>query len=103
MRLPSAVTIKTPPKPPVPQLGPRMEALPGMRPHRSSVAWDPRLHMWIAVGPNGSDVSLDDGRTWKHFDSGNWNALSLPWVVGPKGQIASLDSASRLVSGSKSK
>jgi len=62
--------------------------------YRSSVAWDPRLHLWITVGPNGSDLSLDDGHTWKRFDAGNWNALSLPWVVGPKGQIASLDRAS---------
>ena len=62
--------------------------------YRSSVAWDPKTHAWIAVGPNGGDLSLDDGRTWKRFDSGNWNALSLPWVAGPKGQIASLDTAS---------
>jgi photosystem II stability/assembly factor-like uncharacterized protein len=62
--------------------------------YRSSVAWDQKTHAWIAVGPNGGDLSLDDGRTWKRFDSGNWNALSLPWVTGPKGQIASLDTAS---------
>jgi photosystem II stability/assembly factor-like uncharacterized protein len=62
--------------------------------YRSSVAWDPALQIWIAVGTNGSDLSRDDGQTWKRFDSGNWNALSLPWVVGPKGQIASLDTAS---------
>jgi hypothetical protein len=36
-------------------------------------------------------VSFDNGKTWQQFDRGNWNALSLPWVVGPKGQIARLD------------
>ncbi len=43
------------------------------------------------MGPTGSDVSFDNGKTWQSFDKGNWNALSLPWVVGPKGQIARLD------------
>lgn len=58
---------------------------------RSAVAWEPKFQCWIAVGPNGSDVSFDNGKTWQLFDKGNWNALSLPWVVGPKGQIARLD------------
>jgi hypothetical protein len=55
------------------------------------VAWDDALHAWIAVGPNGSDVSRDDGHKWERFDSGEWNALSLPWVAGPKGRLASLN------------
>ena len=59
--------------------------------YRSSVGWAQTIGGWIAVGPDGSDLSRDDGRTWRHFDSRNWNALSLPWVAGPKGQIASLD------------
>lgn len=61
--------------------------------YRSSVGWAAGLDAWITVGPNGSDLSRDDGHTWKHFDSKNWNALSLPWVAGPNGQIASLDLA----------
>jgi hypothetical protein len=59
--------------------------------YRSSVAWDAEAKAWIAVGPNGSDISYDDGKTWSPLDNGNWNALSLPWVVGPKGRIAKLD------------
>jgi photosystem II stability/assembly factor-like uncharacterized protein len=62
--------------------------------YRSSVGWDADLRAWLTVGPNGSDISRDDGRTWRRFDSGQWNALSLPWVVGPAGRIASLDPAS---------
>lgn len=58
--------------------------------YRSSVAWDAADKAWIAVGTNGSDVSYDDGKTWQYLDSGNWNALSLPWVVGPEGRIAKL-------------
>jgi photosystem II stability/assembly factor-like uncharacterized protein len=63
--------------------------------YRSSVAWDATLHAWIAAGPNGSDISRDDGRTWARLDSGDWNALSVPWVAGPRGRIASLVHGSR--------
>lgn len=59
--------------------------------YRSSVAWDADAKAWIAVGTNGSDISYDDGKTWDLLDNGNWNALSLPWIVGPKGRIAKLD------------
>ncbi|HET7348415.1 MAG TPA: hypothetical protein VFJ10_13860 [Acidobacteriaceae bacterium] len=59
--------------------------------YRSAVAWDAEAKAWIAVGTNGSDVSYDDGKTWEPLDNGEWNALSLPWVVGPKGRIAKLD------------
>ena len=58
---------------------------------RSAVAWDADAKAWIAAGTNGSDVSYDDGKTWIPLDNGNWNALSLPWVVGPHGRIAKLD------------
>jgi photosystem II stability/assembly factor-like uncharacterized protein len=56
--------------------------------YRSSVQWSDALKAWIAVGTNGSDLSRDDGRTWQRLDDGNWNALSLPFVVGPNGRIA---------------
>ncbi len=58
--------------------------------YRSSVDWDQRMREWIAVGPNGSDISKDDGRTWRRLDSADGNALSLPWVVGSHGRIARL-------------
>jgi photosystem II stability/assembly factor-like uncharacterized protein len=58
--------------------------------YRSAVAWDPTLRLWVAVGTNGSDLSTDGGKTWQRFDSGNWNALALPWAVGPQGRIALL-------------
>jgi len=78
--------------------------------YRSAVAYDEATKTWITVGPNGTDVSTDDGKNWKavHPDASlheaadadrNWNALSLPYVVGPKGRIGKLempkDSASR--------
>ena len=69
--------------------------------YRSSVAWDAADKAWIAVGTNGSDVSLDDGKTWSYLDSGKWNALSLPWVVGPEGRIGKLVSLKLVESGKK--
>jgi photosystem II stability/assembly factor-like uncharacterized protein len=70
--------------------------------YRSSVAYDSATKTWITVGPNGTDVSTDDGRNWHalHPDAArheaadadkNWNALSLPFVVGPHGRIGKLD------------
>jgi hypothetical protein len=77
---------------------------PSSPPHgyRSAVAYDADLKIWITVGPNGTDVSSDDGRNWRavHPDAAlhealdadrNWNALSLPFVVGPQGRIGMLD------------
>ncbi|MFZ0395949.1 MAG: hypothetical protein WCF17_21380 [Terracidiphilus sp.] len=72
--------------------------------YRSSVAYDPALNLWITVGPNGTDVSTDDGRNWRAVHPSaalhespdadrNWNALSLPYVAGPHGRIGKLDPA----------
>jgi hypothetical protein len=60
---------------------------------RSSVQWSDALQLWITAGANGSDLSRTDGKTWKPLDNGNWNALSLPFVVGPNGRIARLNPA----------
>lgn len=61
--------------------------------YRSTVQWSESLNLWITAGTNGSDISRDDGRTWQPLDNGNWNALSLPFIVGPNGRIARLNSA----------
>ena len=61
--------------------------------YRSSVQWSESQKLWITVGTNGSDLSRDDGKTWQPLDDGNWNALSLPFVVGPNGRIARLNAA----------
>ena len=69
---------------------------------RSAVAYDAATKTWITVGPNGTDISTDDGRNWRalHPDPAlheapdadrNWNALSLPFVVGPHGRIGKLN------------
>ncbi len=64
--------------------------------YRSAVQWSEALKLWITVGTNGSDISRDDGKTWQPLDDGNWNALSLPFVVGPNGRIARMNPAALL-------
>ncbi len=59
--------------------------------YRSAVAWDSQARAWIAAGTNGSDFSRDDGKTWRLLDGGKWNALSLPYIVGPEGRIGKLE------------
>ncbi len=70
--------------------------------YRSSVAFDPSTKIWLAVGPNGTDISTDDGKNWRPLrpDAAlheapdadrNWNVISLPYVVGPKGRIGKLN------------
>jgi hypothetical protein len=67
--------------------------------YRSAVAYDSSQKLWIAVGPNGTDISSDDGKNWSPLKPSNddpadadkhWNALSLPFVVGPHGRIGRL-------------
>lgn len=69
--------------------------------YRSAVAYDAQQKLWITVGPNGTDISRDDGRNWTPLKptkedapdaDKNWNALSLPFVVGPNGRIGKLRS-----------
>ena len=49
--------------------------------------------LFVAVGPNGTDISLDAGKTWKKSDALNLNAICVldifhTWAVGANGTIA---------------
>ena len=79
----------------------RRAIAPSTPPHgyRSAVAYNAPTNTWITVGPNGTDISRDDSKNWLPLKpSGgeqpdadkNWNALSLPYVVGPNGRIGKL-------------
>jgi photosystem II stability/assembly factor-like uncharacterized protein len=61
---------------------------------RSAVAYLAERKMWLATGTSGSDISTDNGKVWKQFDAGPYNALSevsgQVWAVGPKGRIGAL-------------
>jgi hypothetical protein len=62
--------------------------------YRSGVTW------WfgnraIAVGPTGSDLSVDGGRTWSGFDTGSFDAVACVgggacWASGEQGRVAVL-------------
>jgi photosystem II stability/assembly factor-like uncharacterized protein len=64
--------------------------------YRSGAAWVPGLcGVAIAVGPTGSDVTLDSGKTWAAFDNGSFDAVQCPqpgvcWASGAKGRVAKL-------------
>ena len=67
----------------------------GLSGFRSVVAWLPGSSGgWMAVGPAGSDISDDDGRTWTPAGGAGYDALSLVsgadsgWATGAGGRIA---------------
>ena len=76
--------------------GGRTWSAPGGQPpagFRSAVAYVPDEKIWIATGTSGSDISLDNGATWKQFDATGYNAIGFVssaagWAVGPRGRVA---------------
>lgn len=56
----------------------------------------------IAVGPSGSDYSLDGGRSWRPIGNEGFHAVSFAaaagWAVGEKGTIARYNSGKALAS-----
>ena len=67
--------------------------------YRSTVVYDFSSKIWITAGPNGTDISRDNGKNWTPLKPSandapdadkNWNAISLPFVVGAKGKIGRL-------------
>ena len=60
-------------------------------PYRSCVAH--AKDRWVVAGTSGSNVSLDNGATWKPLDHENYNSVAFTstgegWAVGPGGRIA---------------
>jgi photosystem II stability/assembly factor-like uncharacterized protein len=71
----------------------------GLSGFRSVVAPVPgAARSWIAVGPSGSDLSTDDGRTWKKMDGPGFHTFSFApgrgvgWGAGERGAIAKFSS-----------
>ena len=64
--------------------------------YRSGSAWLTHEHATVlAVGPSGSDVSTDAGRTWTQFDDGSFDSVECTldgacWASGTKGRVAVL-------------
>ncbi|MFN0109054.1 MAG: WD40/YVTN/BNR-like repeat-containing protein, partial [Blastocatellia bacterium] len=65
----------------------------GLTGFRSAVAWISESAL-IAVGPSGTDSSLNDGANWTNIGSSGFHAFSFSrkgrtgWAVGEKGSIA---------------
>ncbi len=64
--------------------------------YRSGVTWYPFLRtVAIAVGPTGSDVTIDGGRHWFQFDAGSFDTTECTpdgacWASGAQGRVATL-------------
>ncbi len=75
--------------------GKTWQLVSGLGGFRSAVAWL-EVRTIIAVGPSGTDLSLDDGRTWRSFSSEGFHAFShapgarAAWAVGEGGKVARL-------------
>ncbi|KAK8063068.1 oxidoreductase [Apiospora hydei] len=64
--------------------------------YRSGAAWVSGLcAAAVAVGPTGSDFTLDGGKTWHRFNNGSFDAVEcvgggVCWASGEKGRVARL-------------
>ncbi|GAB3404399.1 WD40/YVTN/BNR-like repeat-containing protein [Flindersiella endophytica] len=62
--------------------------------YRSGSTWLAHSPVGLAVGPSGSDVTYDGGRSWKPFDTGAYDSVDCAgaacWASGPQGRAAVL-------------
>ncbi|MEV7419766.1 oxidoreductase [Streptomyces sp. NPDC089919] len=65
--------------------------------YRSGVAWLPgRAAVALAVGPTGTDITYDAGRTWRPLDAGSFDTVACAgpdacWAAGESGRTARLE------------
>jgi hypothetical protein len=64
--------------------------------YRSAIDYDGERGRFIAVGPDGTDETVDDGLIWQALTPGpgepsdadkRWTSISFPFLVGPHGRI----------------
>ncbi|MFD7164405.1 WD40/YVTN/BNR-like repeat-containing protein [Streptomyces violascens] len=64
--------------------------------YRSGVAWLPHTRSSaLAVGPTGTDLTRDGGRTWRTVDTGSYDTVDCTadggcWAAGERGRVARL-------------
>ncbi|MDW6058845.1 oxidoreductase [Streptomyces sp. FXJ1.4098] len=69
--------------------------------YRSGVTWLPHSRRTaLAVGPTGTDVTNDGGRTWRTVDQGSYDTVDCApdlgcWAAGEQGRVARLEPAGR--------
>ncbi|MEV8108128.1 oxidoreductase, partial [Streptomyces sp. NPDC088135] len=62
--------------------------------YRSGVAWLPHSRSGaLAVGPTGTDLTTDGGRTWRTVDTGSYDTVDCApdggcWAAGEQGRVA---------------
>ncbi|MGW3107048.1 WD40/YVTN/BNR-like repeat-containing protein [Streptomyces sp. NPDC001100] len=65
--------------------------------YRSGATWLPHSRSTaLAVGPTGTDLTTDAGRTWKTVDTGSYDTVDCAadlgcWAAGEKGRVARLE------------
>ncbi|MET9390042.1 oxidoreductase, partial [Streptomyces sp. NPDC006624] len=65
--------------------------------YRSGVAWLPHGRTAaLAVGPTGTDLTTDAGRTWRTVGTGSFDTVDCApdhgcWAAGEKGRVARLE------------
>ncbi|BBC31414.1 Oxidoreductase [Streptomyces graminofaciens] len=65
--------------------------------YRSGVTWLPHSRATaLAVGPTGTDLTTDAGRTWRTVDSGSYDTVDCApdlgcWASGEQGRVARLE------------
>ncbi|WP_433572981.1 WD40/YVTN/BNR-like repeat-containing protein [Streptomyces sp. CA-251247] len=65
--------------------------------YRSGVSWLPHSsRAALAVGPTGTDLTLDGGRRWRTVDTGSYDTVDCTkdfgcWASGEKGRVARLE------------
>jgi photosystem II stability/assembly factor-like uncharacterized protein len=63
--------------------------------YRSGLAFHPSLPLGIAVGTNGSDISIDGGKSWIRFSEHGFNSVVIgsdyAIAIGSRGKMARLD------------
>ncbi|MER5435509.1 oxidoreductase [Streptomyces sp. NPDC002588] len=65
--------------------------------YRSGVTWLPHSRTAaLAVGPTGTDLTTDAGRTWRTLDTGSYDTVDCApdrgcWAAGEQGRVARLE------------
>ncbi|MFI5618927.1 WD40/YVTN/BNR-like repeat-containing protein [Streptomyces sp. NPDC051567] len=65
--------------------------------YRSGAAWYPYTRgTALAVGPTGTDVTTDGGRSWRALEAGSFDTVDCAadrgcWAAGEKGRVARLE------------
>ncbi|MCC5475421.1 WD40/YVTN/BNR-like repeat-containing protein [Streptomyces barringtoniae] len=65
--------------------------------YRSGAAWLPHSRTAaLAVGPTGTDLTTDAGRTWRTIDTGSYDTVDCTpdlscWAAGEQGRVARLE------------